>query len=93
MADVGTVCDPDRSCSIIEDDGLQAAFTVAHELGKLKNHFESNEYFSLFTFSNNILVLYLNCYFISLLQVMSSTCLMTMPSCAPASTVPTGVPT
>lgn len=34
MADVGTVCDPDRSCSIIEDDGLQAAFTVAHELGK-----------------------------------------------------------
>lgn len=33
MADVGTVCDPDRSCSIIEDDGLQAAFTVAHELG------------------------------------------------------------
>lgn len=36
MADVGTVCDPDRSCSIIEDDGLQAAFTVAHELGKLE---------------------------------------------------------
>lgn len=34
MADVGTVCDPERSCSIIEDDGLQAAFTVAHELGK-----------------------------------------------------------
>lgn len=34
MADVGTACDPDRSCSIIEDDGLQAAFTVAHELGK-----------------------------------------------------------
>lgn len=34
MADVGTVCDPDRSCSIIEDDGLQAAFTVAHELGR-----------------------------------------------------------
>lgn len=34
MADVGTVCDPDKSCSIIEDDGLQAAFTVAHELGK-----------------------------------------------------------
>lgn len=34
MADVGTACDPDRSCSIIEDDGLQSAFTVAHELGK-----------------------------------------------------------
>lgn len=37
MADVGTVCDPDRSCSIIEDDGLQAAFTVAHELGHVFN--------------------------------------------------------
>uniref|UniRef100_K7FDW6 ADAM metallopeptidase with thrombospondin type 1 motif 4 n=1 Tax=Pelodiscus sinensis TaxID=13735 RepID=K7FDW6_PELSI len=34
MADVGTVCDPTRSCSIVEDDGLQAAFTAAHELGK-----------------------------------------------------------
>jgi hypothetical protein len=34
MADVGTVCDPSRSCSVIEDDGLQAAFTTAHELGK-----------------------------------------------------------
>lgn len=33
MADVGTVCDLNRSCSIIEDDGLQAAFTTAHELG------------------------------------------------------------
>lgn len=43
MADVGTVCDPDRSCSIIEDDGLQAAFTVAHELGKEKNQCD-NEY-------------------------------------------------
>ncbi|TKS66324.1 disintegrin and metalloproteinase with thrombospondin motifs 1 [Collichthys lucidus] len=37
MADVGTVCDPERSCSIIEDDGLQAAFTVAHELGHVFN--------------------------------------------------------
>ncbi|XP_042314717.1 A disintegrin and metalloproteinase with thrombospondin motifs 1 [Sceloporus undulatus] len=33
MADVGTACDPNRSCSIIEDDGLQAAFTTTHELG------------------------------------------------------------
>ncbi|XP_042296854.1 A disintegrin and metalloproteinase with thrombospondin motifs 4 isoform X2 [Sceloporus undulatus] len=33
MADVGTVCDPTRSCSIVEDDGLQSAFTAAHELG------------------------------------------------------------
>ncbi|KAL7831671.1 hypothetical protein AOLI_G00292190 [Acnodon oligacanthus] len=33
VADVGTMCDPKRSCSVIEDNGLQAAFTVAHELG------------------------------------------------------------
>ncbi|NWU73852.1 ATS4 metalloproteinase, partial [Pterocles burchelli] len=32
MADVGTVCDPERSCAIVEDDGLQSAFTAAHEL-------------------------------------------------------------
>ncbi|KAJ1119609.1 hypothetical protein NDU88_007794 [Pleurodeles waltl] len=37
MGDVGTVCDPTRSCSIIEDDGLQAAFTTAHELGHVLN--------------------------------------------------------
>ncbi|KAK2908469.1 hypothetical protein QQF64_001695 [Cirrhinus molitorella] len=35
MADVGTVCSPERSCAIIEDDGLHAAFTVAHEIGHL----------------------------------------------------------
>ncbi|NXC50049.1 ATS4 metalloproteinase, partial [Penelope pileata] len=33
MADVGTACDPERSCAIVEDDGLQSAFTAAHELG------------------------------------------------------------
>ncbi|CAM9761079.1 unnamed protein product [Lampetra fluviatilis] len=33
MADVGTVCDPERSCAVVEDDGLQSAFTVTHELG------------------------------------------------------------
>ncbi|KPP75388.1 A disintegrin and metalloproteinase with thrombospondin motifs 8-like, partial [Scleropages formosus] len=33
VADVGTMCDPKRSCSVIEDNGLQAAFTAAHELG------------------------------------------------------------
>ncbi|KAG5844009.1 hypothetical protein ANANG_G00156920 [Anguilla anguilla] len=33
VADVGTMCDPKRSCSVIEDNGLQAAFTMAHELG------------------------------------------------------------
>lgn len=34
MADVGTICDPERSCAIVEDDGLQSAFTAAHELGE-----------------------------------------------------------
>lgn len=38
MADVGTMCDPKRSCSVIEDDGLPTAFTAAHELGKLAAH-------------------------------------------------------
>lgn len=33
VADIGTMCDPKRSCSVIEDSGLQAAFTAAHELG------------------------------------------------------------
>ncbi|KAG5215662.1 hypothetical protein JEQ12_001238 [Ovis aries] len=37
IADVGTICDPSRSCSVIEDDGLQAAFTTAHELGHVFN--------------------------------------------------------
>ncbi|XP_040182159.1 A disintegrin and metalloproteinase with thrombospondin motifs 8 [Rana temporaria] len=32
VADIGTVCDPSKSCSVIEDDGLQAAYTLAHEL-------------------------------------------------------------
>lgn len=40
MADVGTVCDPSRSCSVIEDDGLQAAFTTAHELGKSASEYK-----------------------------------------------------
>ncbi|KAI5098766.1 A disintegrin and metalloproteinase with thrombospondin motifs 15-like [Silurus meridionalis] len=37
MADVGTICDPKRSCSVIEDDGLPSAFTTAHELGHVLN--------------------------------------------------------
>ncbi|KAM9469653.1 A disintegrin and metalloproteinase with thrombospondin motifs 15 [Clarias gariepinus] len=37
MADVGTMCDPKRSCSVIEDDGLPSAFTTAHELGHVLN--------------------------------------------------------
>ncbi|XP_054368168.1 A disintegrin and metalloproteinase with thrombospondin motifs 8 isoform X1 [Mirounga angustirostris] len=33
VADIGTICDPNKSCSVIEDEGLQAAYTLAHELG------------------------------------------------------------
>ncbi|XP_078594813.1 A disintegrin and metalloproteinase with thrombospondin motifs 9-like isoform X2 [Branchiostoma floridae x Branchiostoma japonicum] len=37
LAELGTMCDPFRSCSINEDNGLSAAFTVAHELGHVFN--------------------------------------------------------
>ncbi|KAK2145754.1 hypothetical protein LSH36_660g05032 [Paralvinella palmiformis] len=33
LAELGTMCTPHKSCSIIEDNGLSSAFTVAHELG------------------------------------------------------------
>ena len=33
LAELGTMCDQPRSCSINEDSGLSAAFTIAHELG------------------------------------------------------------
>lgn len=33
LAELGTVCDPYRSCSLSEDNGLSTAFTIAHELG------------------------------------------------------------
>ncbi|XP_069751020.1 A disintegrin and metalloproteinase with thrombospondin motifs 8-like [Narcine bancroftii] len=33
VADTGTMCDTSRSCAVIEDNGLQAAYTTAHELG------------------------------------------------------------
>ena len=37
VADIGTICDPSKSCSVIEDEGLQAAYTLAHELGKARH--------------------------------------------------------
>uniref|UniRef100_H3D0N5 ADAM metallopeptidase with thrombospondin type 1 motif, 9 n=1 Tax=Tetraodon nigroviridis TaxID=99883 RepID=H3D0N5_TETNG len=45
LAELGTVCDPYRSCSIIEDNGLSTAFTIAHELGHVFNmpHDDSNK--------------------------------------------------
>ncbi|XP_060107206.1 A disintegrin and metalloproteinase with thrombospondin motifs 8 [Heteronotia binoei] len=33
VAEIGTMCDRNKSCSVIEDEGLQAAYTLAHELG------------------------------------------------------------
>ncbi|XP_047146092.1 A disintegrin and metalloproteinase with thrombospondin motifs 9 isoform X1 [Hydra vulgaris] len=37
LAELGSMCDSLRSCSIVEDNGLSAAFTIAHELGHLLN--------------------------------------------------------
>uniref|UniRef100_A0A7N6BZL0 Peptidase M12B domain-containing protein n=1 Tax=Anabas testudineus TaxID=64144 RepID=A0A7N6BZL0_ANATE len=37
LAELGTVCDPYRSCSISEENGLSTAFTIAHELGHVFN--------------------------------------------------------
>ncbi|XP_062125602.1 LOW QUALITY PROTEIN: A disintegrin and metalloproteinase with thrombospondin motifs 9 [Drosophila sulfurigaster albostrigata] len=36
LAELGTVC-KERSCSIAQDNGLPAAFTIAHELGHILN--------------------------------------------------------
>lgn len=35
LAHSGQICDPESSCAIVEDNGLSAAFTIAHELGHL----------------------------------------------------------
>ena len=32
MADVGAMCSNKHSCAVVEDDGLSAAYTVAHEV-------------------------------------------------------------
>ncbi|CAC5409850.1 A disintegrin and metalloproteinase with thrombospondin motifs 4 [Mytilus coruscus] len=37
LAEVGTMCDPLKSCSIIEDNGISSAYTIAHELGHVFN--------------------------------------------------------
>ncbi|CAI4221397.1 unnamed protein product [Auanema sp. JU1783] len=37
LAELGTMCDWQKSCAIIEDNGLSAAFTIAHELGHIFN--------------------------------------------------------
>lgn len=48
MADVGTMCDPKRSCSVIEDDGLPSAFTTAHELGEARSRRPLRFHFGVF---------------------------------------------
>ncbi|XP_019633855.1 PREDICTED: A disintegrin and metalloproteinase with thrombospondin motifs 9-like [Branchiostoma belcheri] len=37
LAEVGTMCESHRSCSISQDNGLSAAFTIAHEIGHVFN--------------------------------------------------------
>ncbi|TRY56279.1 hypothetical protein DNTS_028393, partial [Danionella cerebrum] len=37
LAELGTMCDSYRSCSISEENGLSAAFTITHELGHVFN--------------------------------------------------------
>uniref|UniRef100_A0A3Q4N4G3 ADAM metallopeptidase with thrombospondin type 1 motif 20 n=1 Tax=Neolamprologus brichardi TaxID=32507 RepID=A0A3Q4N4G3_NEOBR len=37
LAELGTMCDPYRSCSISEENGISASFTIAHELGHVFN--------------------------------------------------------
>uniref|UniRef100_A0A8C1Q7D1 ADAM metallopeptidase with thrombospondin type 1 motif 20 n=1 Tax=Cyprinus carpio TaxID=7962 RepID=A0A8C1Q7D1_CYPCA len=37
LAELGTMCDPSRSCSISEENGLSTSFTIAHELGHVFN--------------------------------------------------------
>lgn len=32
LAELGTICRP-SSCAVVQDNGLAAAFTIAHELG------------------------------------------------------------
>ncbi|XP_065348450.1 A disintegrin and metalloproteinase with thrombospondin motifs 9 isoform X3 [Cloeon dipterum] len=43
LAEVGAVCNPKKSCSIVQDNGLSAAFTIAHELGHVLNMKHDND--------------------------------------------------
>lgn len=33
LAELGRMCSPGSSCAIVQDNGLAAAFTIAHEIG------------------------------------------------------------
>ena len=37
LAEMGTICEREKSCAVVEDNGLSAAFTIIHELGHLFN--------------------------------------------------------
>ncbi|XP_075146854.1 ADAM metallopeptidase with thrombospondin type 1 motif A isoform X2 [Haematobia irritans] len=43
LAELGTVCRK-KSCSIVQDNGLPAAFTIAHELGHILNMPHDDDY-------------------------------------------------
>ncbi|XP_026672200.1 A disintegrin and metalloproteinase with thrombospondin motifs 9-like [Ceratina calcarata] len=37
LAELGRMCDPRSSCAIVQDNGLAAVFTIAHEIGHVLN--------------------------------------------------------
>ncbi|VDD89911.1 unnamed protein product [Enterobius vermicularis] len=37
LAELGMMCEPEKSCAIIEDNGLSTGFTITHELGHIFN--------------------------------------------------------
>ncbi|KAG0723457.1 A disintegrin and metalloproteinase with thrombospondin motifs 20 [Chionoecetes opilio] len=43
LAELGTMCSRHSSCAIVQDNGLSAAFTIAHELGHLLNMPHDND--------------------------------------------------
>ncbi|CAL8108656.1 unnamed protein product [Orchesella dallaii] len=44
LAELGTMCDHYASCAIVQDNGLSAAFTIAHELGHVLNMPHDDDY-------------------------------------------------
>ncbi|CAL4058618.1 unnamed protein product, partial [Meganyctiphanes norvegica] len=43
LAELGTMCSKHSSCAIVQDNGLSAAFTIAHEIGHLLNMPHDND--------------------------------------------------
>ncbi|CAG0880726.1 unnamed protein product [Cyprideis torosa] len=44
LAELGTMCNRHASCAIVQDNGLSAAFTIAHELGHVLNMPHDDDY-------------------------------------------------